>query len=413
MDEQPTFLIRTLQTEIKMIKHDYQTLKKHKFLYFTLAYLCFFNISLRGMSPDESSHTPEKTARYYYLKAINSEETDIEKSVRNLRKSADLNHSDAAFKLGSRYFYGDGIPQQEQEGLRYLRIAAAHGNAAANQLLSIIERHALQSASQNSRASGPSSSLETVSKYSKLSCDVSWVLKDCMDIASTCLYFLGYEGASKILDKGSLLTKFFWGASKITHGTSETIRTGEKKHLLSIGSGLVCIGSSYLQYKTREEYHNLLLQKEALGKEKKAIKSQIKEIEDKKEKLGTDSQMEESWDELNRSLITKKGTLSALDEERKNRSFQILGIECADEVCTRTAEDISEGKDIKSSIAKNLAMVVLRKLPHSTVKENSERIRSRIKELLEATKARVMEKMFGTIEEHLDVDPALYFIPPL
>ncbi len=338
-----------------MTKHNYQTLKKHNYLYlflfFILSYICFFNLSLRGMSDEDRlmPRKPAKTAEYYYNKARALQANNL----------------------------------QEQEGQE----------------------------DQNGETSGPSSSLETVSKYSKLSCDVSWVLKDCIDIASTCLYFLGYEKQSKLLDKGALFIKFFWGASKVTHGTSETIRTGEKKHLLSIGSGLVCIGSSYLQYSTREEYHNLLSRKEALGKEKKAIKSQIKEIEDKKEKLGTDSQMEESWDELNRSLIIKNGTLSAIDEESKNRSFQILGIECADEVCTRTAEDISEGKDIKSSIAKNLAMVVLRKLPHSTVKENSERIRSRIKELLESTKARIMETMFKDIGNSLDTDPALYFIP--
>lgn len=400
-----------------MTKYEHQILKKHNYLYlflfFILSYICFLNLSLRGMDDDGSSHTPEKTARYYYLKAISSEETDIEKSVRNLRKSADLNHSDAAFKLGSRYFYGDGIPRQEQEGIRYLRIAAAHGNAVATQLLSVIENQSttLQTASQNDGESGASCSLETVSKYSKLSCDVSWVLKDCMDIASTGLYFLGYEKASKVLDKGALFTKFFWGASKVTHGASETIRTGEAKHLYSIGSGLVCMGSSYLQYRTREEYHNLLLQKEALGKEKKAIKSQIREIEDKKEKLGTDSQMEESWDELNRSLITKNGTLSRIDEERQNCSLQILGMECADDVCMKTVEDINEGKDAKSSLVKNFAIAILPKLFHPTIKENKERIRERVKLILESAKRRFSETIFGSMGEHLDVDSVIDFIP--
>lgn len=400
-----------------MTKNDYQTLKKHNYLYlflfFILSYICFFNLSLRGMD-DEGSHMPGKTARDYYIKAVSLEDTDVERSVKNLKKSADLNHSDAAFRLGSRYFCGDGIPKQEQEGIRYFRIAAAHGNAVANQLLSVIESQStsLPSGSQNDRISGPSSSLETVSKYSKSLCDVSGMAKDCMDLASTGLYFLGYEGASKVLDKGALLTKFIWGASKVTHGTSETIRTREKKHLLNVVSGLVCIGSSYLQYNTGEEHHNLLLKKDALGKEKKAIESQIRELEDKKEKLGTDSQMEESWDELNRSLITNRGTLSIIDEERKNCSLQLLGISCATEVCTRTAEDINEGKDAGIAIATNFAKVLLSKLTHLAVKEDKEKLRSRVKELLESAKGRIMETMYKNIGESLDVDPAHYHTFP-
>jgi TPR repeat protein len=57
------------------------------------------------------------------------------------RRAAERGHSDAQYNLGFMYVLGEGIQSDREEGLRWLRLAAAQGEGAAMRLMADLYRN--------------------------------------------------------------------------------------------------------------------------------------------------------------------------------------------------------------------------------------------------------------------------------
>jgi len=57
------------------------------------------------------------------------------------RRAAERGQSDAQYNLGFMYVLGEGIQSDSEEGLRWLRLAAAQGEGAAMRLMADLYRH--------------------------------------------------------------------------------------------------------------------------------------------------------------------------------------------------------------------------------------------------------------------------------
>jgi len=57
------------------------------------------------------------------------------------RRAAERGHSDAQYNLGFMYLLGEGVPSNHEEGLRWLKLAAAQGNDTSMSLLSDLYRN--------------------------------------------------------------------------------------------------------------------------------------------------------------------------------------------------------------------------------------------------------------------------------
>lgn len=64
---------------------------------------------------------------------------DYATAVNIYRKLAGKNDANAEFRLGSLYYEGKGIPQDEAEAIRWYRLAAIHGNATAQYIVGMTE----------------------------------------------------------------------------------------------------------------------------------------------------------------------------------------------------------------------------------------------------------------------------------
>ena len=65
---------------------------------------------------------------------------DYAEAAKCYRKSADLGNADAEYSLGYMYAFGLGVRQDNEEALRWYRLAAANGHAKAKERLIRLQR---------------------------------------------------------------------------------------------------------------------------------------------------------------------------------------------------------------------------------------------------------------------------------
>lgn len=70
---------------------------------------------------------------------LSEEESDPEKAVRYFRSAAEKGNAFAEYQLGRLYFFGKGVPRDEDAGMAYLKSAAARGNERAERLIISIQ----------------------------------------------------------------------------------------------------------------------------------------------------------------------------------------------------------------------------------------------------------------------------------
>jgi len=66
---------------------------------------------------------------------------DPVRAVQWYHRAAERGHSDAQYNLGFMYVLGEGVQSDHEEGLRWLRLAAAHGEGAAMRLMADLYRN--------------------------------------------------------------------------------------------------------------------------------------------------------------------------------------------------------------------------------------------------------------------------------
>ena len=67
--------------------------------------------------------------------------TDIQKAISMFELAAEQGNSYAEYQLGKLYCFGQGVPQNLEVGMEWLRTSASHGNEYAAQLLEKVEDH--------------------------------------------------------------------------------------------------------------------------------------------------------------------------------------------------------------------------------------------------------------------------------
>lgn len=67
--------------------------------------------------------------------------TDIQKAISMLELSAEQGNSYAEYQLGKIYCFGQGVPQNLEVGMEWLKASASHGNEYAAQLLEKVQNH--------------------------------------------------------------------------------------------------------------------------------------------------------------------------------------------------------------------------------------------------------------------------------
>ena len=65
--------------------------------------------------------------------------TDIQKAISMFELAAEQGNSYAEYQLGKLYCFGQGVPQNREVGMEWLRASAEHGNEYAAQLLEKVE----------------------------------------------------------------------------------------------------------------------------------------------------------------------------------------------------------------------------------------------------------------------------------
>lgn len=80
-------------------------------------------------SPPETSMTAARSA---YLAH------DYERALPLLRQQAELGNPHAQYTLGYMYYQGQGVPEDMEEALKWIRLAAAQGDAHALEALSAL-----------------------------------------------------------------------------------------------------------------------------------------------------------------------------------------------------------------------------------------------------------------------------------
>ena len=68
-------------------------------------------------------------------------ESDIAKAISMFKLAAEQGNSYAEYQLGKIYCFGQGVPQNLEVGMEWLRASASHGNEYAAQLLEKVENH--------------------------------------------------------------------------------------------------------------------------------------------------------------------------------------------------------------------------------------------------------------------------------
>ena len=67
--------------------------------------------------------------------------TDIQKAISMFKLAAEQGNSYAEYLLGKIYCFGQGVPQNLEVGMEWLKASASHGNEYAAQLLEKVENH--------------------------------------------------------------------------------------------------------------------------------------------------------------------------------------------------------------------------------------------------------------------------------
>ena len=67
--------------------------------------------------------------------------TDIQKAISMFELAAEQGNSYAEYQLGKLYCFGQGVPQNLEAGMEWLKASASHGNEYAAQLLEKVEDH--------------------------------------------------------------------------------------------------------------------------------------------------------------------------------------------------------------------------------------------------------------------------------
>ena len=67
--------------------------------------------------------------------------TDIQKAVSMFELAAEQGNSYAEYQLGKLYCFGQGVPQNLELGIEWLKASASHGNEYAAQLLEKVQQH--------------------------------------------------------------------------------------------------------------------------------------------------------------------------------------------------------------------------------------------------------------------------------
>ena len=68
-------------------------------------------------------------------------ESDIRKAISMFELAAEQGNSNAEYQLGKLYCFGQGVPQDLEVGMEWLKTSASHGNEYAAQLLEKVENH--------------------------------------------------------------------------------------------------------------------------------------------------------------------------------------------------------------------------------------------------------------------------------
>ena len=67
--------------------------------------------------------------------------TDIQKAISMFELAAEQGNSYAEYQLGKLYCFGQGVPQNLEVGMEWLRASASHGNEYASALLEKVQNH--------------------------------------------------------------------------------------------------------------------------------------------------------------------------------------------------------------------------------------------------------------------------------
>ena len=67
--------------------------------------------------------------------------TDIGKAISMFELAAEQGNSYAEYQLGKIYCFGQGVPQDLEVGMEWLKVSASHGNEYASQLLEKVQDH--------------------------------------------------------------------------------------------------------------------------------------------------------------------------------------------------------------------------------------------------------------------------------
>ena len=73
--------------------------------------------------------------------------TDVQKAISMFELAAEQGNSYAEYQLGKIYCFGQGVPQNLEMGMEWLRASASHGNEYAAQLLEKVQHHIHQQTS--------------------------------------------------------------------------------------------------------------------------------------------------------------------------------------------------------------------------------------------------------------------------
>ncbi len=101
-------------------------------LRFWLPLACALGLAACAATPPpapEPARTMEEARRAYLAR-------DYERALPLLREQAALGNPHAQYTLGYMYYYGQGVPEDVEEALRWIRMAAAQGDAHALEALS-------------------------------------------------------------------------------------------------------------------------------------------------------------------------------------------------------------------------------------------------------------------------------------
>lgn len=78
----------------------------------------------------------------WYREGKNGLPTDVDESLRWLRKAVDRDYADAIYEVGCMYAFGEGVPKDGVYGRELLRIASTYGDEDATEALEAARKNA-------------------------------------------------------------------------------------------------------------------------------------------------------------------------------------------------------------------------------------------------------------------------------